>query len=97
MAVQHCKTKITLINSKIGECKKCGSVMKLAKCRDFLTAKVMLDPDDSTNKVVTIFSDIITLLIQDTDADQSDNLVVKLLSIKAHKFYIHNDVVFKVV
>ena len=28
---------------------------------------------------------------------QSDNLAVKLLSIKAHKFYIHNDVVFKVV
>ena len=90
-----CKTKITLISNKIGECKKCGSVMKLMKCQAFSTAKVMLD--DSTNKVVTIFSDIITLLIQDTDADQSDNLVVKLLSIKAHKFYIHNDVVFKVV
>ena len=28
---------------------------------------------------------------------QSDNLAVKLLFIKAHKFYIHNDVVFKVV
>ena len=53
--------------------------------------------DDSTNKVVTIFSDIITLLIQNTDTDQSDNLAVKLLSIKAQKFYIHNDVVFKVV
>ena len=46
---------------------------------------------------MTIFSDIITLLIQDTDADQSDNLAVKLLSIKAYKFYVHNDVFFKVV
>ena len=86
---------IILINSKIGECKKCGSVMKLMKCQDFSTANVMLD--DSTNKVVTIFSDIITLLIQNTDADQSNNLAVKLLFIKAQKFYIHNDVVFKVV
>ena len=67
-----CKTKIILINSKIGECKKCGSVMKLMKCQDSSTAKVMLD--DNINKVVTIFSDTITLLIQDTDADQSDNL-----------------------
>ena len=46
--------------------------MKLTKCQDFSTANVMLD--DTTNKVVTIFSDTITLLIQDTDADQSDNL-----------------------
>ena len=67
-----CKTKIILINSKIGKCKKCCSVMKLTKCQDFSTANVMLD--DTTNKVVTIFSDTITLLIQDTDADQSDNL-----------------------
>ena len=28
---------------------------------------------------------------------EADNLAVKLLSVKALKFYIHNDVVFKVV
>ena len=50
--------------------------------------------DDSTDKVVTMFFD---LLIQDTDEDQSDSLAVKLLSIKGHKFYIQNDDVFKVV
>ena len=31
-----CKTKIYLINNKIGECKKCGSIMKLTKCQDFI-------------------------------------------------------------
>lgn len=87
-----CKAKVTPANEIIGECTKCGSVMKLAKCTNAATAKVVLEGDQ--DRVVTIFTTIIDDLIKEVNGD---TVAMKLLSAPPHSFSIDKkDIVYAV-
>ena len=78
-----CKAKVTPVNDIVSECSKCSSAMKLVKCDNAATAKVVLEGDQV--RVVTMFTPIIDDLINTIDGD---TVAMKLLSAPPYYFNV---------
>jgi len=84
--------KVKIVSEAVGECTKCGSVLKTNKCMKMMMAKVIISGEDEKKNVVTMFNHIVSKVI---DGISGDGLSVKLLMANIHKFSIdERDVVF---
>ncbi len=77
-----CKSKVKKENDVIGECSKCGLVMKLSKCPNASMVKVLIGGQD---RVVTMFEGVISKVV---DGVSGKNLTMKLLGAPALKFFV---------
>ena len=84
-----CNGKMKNVNEVVGECPKCGSLVKTMKCMKKMMAKVVISGDDGEEHTVTMFNEIIVTLI---DGVAGDGPVMKLLMAERHQFTIdgHN-------
>ena len=80
-----CNAKVKIVSVAVGECTKCGSVLKTNKCMKKMMAKVIISGDNGKKHVVTMFNDIVSKVI---DSISGDGQSVKLLMANIHKFSI---------
>ena len=71
-----CKAKVANVNGGVGECSRCGMLMKVGKCKKQGTVKVMVGRKDK-NYVLTLFHDMMSKV-------DGDCMEMKLLSAPAH-------------
>ena len=87
-----CKAKVKNVNDVVGECTKCGMIMKTAKCKMMPMVKVVVCEQDGKQHVVTIFEEV---LVQIVDGVSGDSTTMKLLNAPTHKFLVDNrDIVY---
>ena len=85
-----CKSKVSHISDTIVECTKCHSLMKVSKCAQAVTAKVIIG--DNEDKVVTMFSNIISEV---TDGVEGPSIAQKLLLAPKRSYSIgKNNIVY---
>ena len=88
-----CNAKVKVVNVVVGECMKCGMVLKM-KCKKMVMAKVVVSGEDGKSNVLTMFNETVLKMIEGVDGK---DLAMKLLMAEPHKFNIDaRDVVFSI-
>ena len=93
-----CKVKIESVDV-VGECNKCGLMVKMSKCTEFYTANIRVTDSDNKNHDLKMFHDVIVKLTNTDDEESMDATAMQhcLLSQPNLKFRVdRRNVVFSV-
>ena len=71
-----CNAKVKVVNEVVGECTKCGIVVKTKKCKKMVMAKVVVSGEDGRSNVLTMFNEMVLKMIKGVDGK---DLAMKLL------------------
>ena len=91
-----CAAKVDSVNEVIGICSKCGLKQKLARCRKNRATRLIIEDTDKKKWTVSMFSDIIDLLIrpgpneEDEDDAVDEDIETKLLCSNVKEFVINS-------
>ena len=89
-----CNAKVKSDNDVLGECTKCGMLMKLKKCKTLETARVVVSDQGGREYTLTMFDSVIANIIEGVNGA---DIKRKLLRAPAHRFNIDKgDVVYSV-
>ena len=89
-----CSAKIRSEDEIVAECMKCGMVMKVSKCKKFVTARVSVGGWDGKVHTLTMFNSVISSIVEGVNRA---NLKRKLLAAPAFRFNADKgDVVYSV-
>ena len=87
-----CKGKVESDNGVVGECVKCGMLVKMVKCGKSLVVKVVLGGRDKKCYEVTMFDEVVHNVV---DGVSGTSVEKKLLAAPEHRFNIdRKDVVY---
>ena len=64
-----CNAKVKTMSEVASECTKCGSIVKICKCKKMVLATVIVSGEDGRKHVVTMFNDIVLQVIEGVDGD----------------------------
>ena len=84
-----CGSKVNEVNKVIGKCSKCELKQKMDRCKSNKAARVMVEDRSGKKKTISMFSDMIDLLIDDVD-DCDGDVELQLLSSDAKEFEINS-------
>lgn len=84
-----CNSKVCDLNNVVGHCSKCGLKQKMDRCKKNLSARVVLEDDKKRKQTVSMFSEIINLLIDDVDNELGD-VETQLLCADSKEFEINS-------
>ena len=86
-----CKGKVTSINAVIGECNKCGSKVKMSRCRKSVSVQFIVEDDSRKSWRLTAFNDEVDAIVEgETGATIEEKM---LMANKMKFFFSSNDVV----
>lgn len=94
-----CAAKVDSVNEVIGICSKCGLKQKLAWCRKNRATRLIIEDTDKKKWTVSMFSDIIDLLIrpgpneEDEDDAVDEDIETKLLCSNVKEFVINSQTI----
>ncbi len=91
ISCRTCKSKVTKLNCNIGECTKCSTKWKLAKCSKCFAARFVVEDEKSLkHHTVSAYNDILMAISEDVDGEDMEE---KLLNAAVMTFYINKNIV----
>ncbi len=62
-----CKGKVSSVNATLGQCTKCTAVMKLTKCQESITARLLIQGEPGAQHTVTAFHQEVLAIIKSSE------------------------------